>query len=900
MKQILIVLFLNGIALFLNAQSYNNDSIKGIALFNLAEENHNDYKAYVKYSEASLNYLRKCKLWEYYFESLSGLITAHFVQHNFIASDSIARIQEFELETLKPEAEIAYMTLMQLVVYYNRKSDYEKYYELCLKGLNIANHNKENVNINKELVFNNLGVVNQRLGNITDAILYFQLALETYRSTAPSNHDIPTWICGNLGNYYHSLKDLDNARKYFLKAMATINLIEEEGFRNRLKANIYKNYAVLLQTESNFDSAHYYLIQATIIPNIPLARVALTNKQLGVNYLKKGVYEKAEQVLQTALHQLQISYSDKHHHTSSGYQILSELYAMQNQFSKALDFNQHAITALIHDFSDSLNYKSNPTLDLDIISKTDLLKVLTKKGELLVELEEKDLALSTYELAIDLVYDIRKEYQSSESKLYLSENAAGIFEAALALSVDKYETTQNQEFLEKSFSISEKNKATLLLESVMDAEAKGKSSIPDSLLQFQYELKTNLALYNKAIRKLEKPGENEEQLKILKNQRFELLQSKLALGKKLEQQFPEYYQLKNELTVSTIAEVQQNLMKEAEIFVEYFYGEQNIYVFVIDRNYAGVKSIPKTKDNDVLLQDFIQMFSQPTNIQNEPKQFQQLSHQVFELLLKNDKIKMGSEFHKLIIVPDGLLNFIPFDALVMEIDSNSLFDSHQYLIHHFFSRYLYSTSLTLKQKNKTLPQHASVLAMAPIFEKQERNLETLRHSEVEFQNLHFDYLKILTGQETRLDSFYANASLFDIIHLSTHAETNTKDNPPAIHFFDSTLYLPEIFALNLTADLVVLSACQTHLGTLKKGEGVMSLARGFTFAGASSLISSLWSVKEEASALILSDFYQQLTNGLSKAESLHLAKLNYLNNNQITDYKKSPYNWAGLTHTRCG
>ena len=98
------------------------------------------------------------------------------------------------------------------------------------------------------------------------------------------------------------------------------------------------------------------------------------------------------------------------------------------------------------------------------------------------------------------------------------------------------------------------------------------------------------------------------------------------------------------------------------------------------------------------------------------------------------------------------------------------------------------------------------------------------------------------------------------------------------------------------ADLVVLSACQTNVGKLAAGEGVLGLGRGFIQAGAGSIIASLWNVNARGSGRVLGDFYQQLDAGSTKGMALHKAQISYLNDNTLRNLDKSPYLWAGLTY----
>ena len=102
--------------------------------------------------------------------------------------------------------------------------------------------------------------------------------------------------------------------------------------------------------------------------------------------------------------------------------------------------------------------------------------------------------------------------------------------------------------------------------------------------------------------------------------------------------------------------------------------------------------------------------------------------------------------------------------------------------------------------------------------------------------------------------------------------------------------LPEIYNLQLEADLVVLSACETAAGILKTGEGVMSLSRGFAWAGVPSTVTSLWKVNEEATAKIMVSFYENLRQNYPKDVALKQAKMTYLKNNP----EAAPYFWAAF------
>jgi CHAT domain-containing protein len=106
------------------------------------------------------------------------------------------------------------------------------------------------------------------------------------------------------------------------------------------------------------------------------------------------------------------------------------------------------------------------------------------------------------------------------------------------------------------------------------------------------------------------------------------------------------------------------------------------------------------------------------------------------------------------------------------------------------------------------------------------------------------------------------------------------------------LYAYELFGLQLDADMVVLSACETGTGKIAPGEGVLSMARAFRFAGARSVLMSLWKVDDAANASIMGDFYRLLGEGASKSEALRKAKLDYLDNSSAVSGQ--PFFWAAM------
>ncbi|NUM82175.1 CHAT domain-containing protein [bacterium] len=159
------------------------------------------------------------------------------------------------------------------------------------------------------------------------------------------------------------------------------------------------------------------------------------------------------------------------------------------------------------------------------------------------------------------------------------------------------------------------------------------------------------------------------------------------------------------------------------------------------------------------------------------------------------------------------------------------------------------------------------------------------------------FYKFTDASEER---FKSEAPKHRIIHLATHAIIDDKaplysklifaKNPKGRE--DGLLHTYELYNMRLNADLAVLSACNTGSGMLVRGEGVISLARGFLYAGCPSIVMSLWSIDDKSTSLLMRNFYEGLSQGLTKDEALRESKLKMINSGDPV--MSNPYYWAGF------
>jgi CHAT domain-containing protein len=268
---------------------------------------------------------------------------------------------------------------------------------------------------------------------------------------------------------------------------------------------------------------------------------------------------------------------------------------------------------------------------------------------------------------------------------------------------------------------------------------------------------------------------------------------------------------------------------------------------------------------------------------------------------------------KMTIVPDGKLSYITFEALLKDLpDTTSRIDfkNLSYLVRDHTVNYAYSARLLYNFPSHHRKAKAQVLAFAPEYKADTFFLENRKLTLVPLPGIQREVeliskeikTELFRGNDASEAHFREHSSEYDILHLAMHAFIN--DSLPAFSRFafaqepkgdmpenDGWLNTADIYNLDLNARLTVLSACNTGSGSLQKGEGVMSLARGFLYAGCPTIIMTLWEVEDNAGTEIMSSFYKNLKRGIYTDEALRLAKLEYLES--ANPRMAHPHYWLG-------
>lgn len=296
----------------------------------------------------------------------------------------------------------------------------------------------------------------------------------------------------------------------------------------------------------------------------------------------------------------------------------------------------------------------------------------------------------------------------------------------------------------------------------------------------------------------------------------------------------------------------------------------------------------------------------PSQADNQDLQaFARVSEELYQLLLQPIE---GIATSRLLLLPDGPLAYLPFSLLLCEsIGDDSPLNDWPFAVHRYSFNYQYTLESYLHHSpRKSRASQQGILAFAPKFKAGQlrgdgtRSAGTLHKNAEEVNYLMGKFpCNAFVGEAARLEAFKAQAADYAILHLATHAVANSTRGDDSFLAFAETeapadyqLRVSDIYELSISADLVVLSACETGLGEWQIGEGIVGLERAFTAAGAQSLVTTHWKVSDRASAQLMQYFYDHLAEGLPKDQALQQAQLHFMRTNE--SWLSHPFFWAGF------
>lgn len=566
-------------------------------------------------------------------------------------------------------------------------------------------------------------------------------------------------------------------------------------------------------------------------------------------------------------------------------------------------------------------------------------------------------ARSWLDHALSLIEALRSEFTNTDFKMSFFSDQQNVYLKVINLLLEMHAINPKGGYLERAFQVSEQQKARQLVDFLAEARFNIRKDVNPELIKQEQQLQNQIAAAGQLCTKLLNRSQTTEQGQVLSGQVEELTTELERVQSIIRQQSPAYAALTQSQPISTES-VQRQLLTPETVLLEFTLGTNQSYLWLVDQTQVSGYTLPGRSIIENAVSEFVSRISGKcaSTVEEIDQANQRLSEVLFSqvseklgkkrLLIVPDGVLCSVPFGALFL-PQSTSPTVKLPARIGDRNQSvPLVVRHEIVV-------LPSASTLLVTRQQTTTRHQAPKALAvfadPVFEKTDprlvqsnqnssgkrdqaapQNVTTKQAPEVqlkeevppEFQLPRIIYAQSLENVIRSLvppadriifQGFQANRSAitdvglgqYRVIHFSTHGFVN--QGQPALSgiilsLLDEQglkqpgfLFSSDIYNLNLPVELVVLSACETGIGKLVKGEGMIGLTRAFMYAGSSRVISSLWKVADESTVELMKRFYQHLfskTNPLPAAQALRAAQLEMLSGKNPK--WRQPFHWAAF------
>ncbi len=738
----------------------------------------------------------------------------------------------------------------------------------------------------KARILNNLGVLYANEGRNDEAIHQYQQSLKIAEEL--KNRRGIALLLNNMGSIFRDEGRFEEALSYFERSLKTREEIGDQwGIASALL-----NMGVTFGKQKHYDKAIDVYQKSIKISsqtgNKP--RVALTLRHLGEAFLNQGNYERAEENYRNALSIAK----EVHSKIIAGHSLegLGNSRIEQQKYSEAEEYFRQALTL----------GKEVTKPEMIWSACYGLAKVFEKQ-------ESHSQALKFYSEAIDEVEKVRARASSDEGKSSFLANHLRIYEDMIGFLYKLEQKYSRKNYDVQAFDYSERAKARMFLDTLAEFQSGIRKGLNKNQVRQERSLLRKISKFQGEVWNATTAEELQERTKKLRDVETELDQFVLNL----KFQNPQYAQLKYPEPYP-LSQIKKQLHSKA-VLLEFFVGEKESFVFAITSTSQQIGLLPGRTRLEESVRKYLERIRIPpkTSLGKSTSDLGQLfrnqARTLFQVLIApvEEQLK-GKE--DLILILDGILYYVPFETL--------LIDEDHLLIERFCITYAPSATIWASLQKKPKQQNAKALvAFAdPVLDSSTSsvdgtrfgNLERLRYSREEVEGIAslypHDLREIYLAEKATEEKFQnEEISQYEVVHFAAHALINeefprrsgivlsAQSNAES----DGFLQMHEIWNLDLNPELVVLSACETGLGKLVSGEGMVSLMRAFFYAGTKNVVVSFWNVDDNSTADLMKKFYVHMRSGKSPAESLRQAKLDMIreakSGSSYAAYQE-PYYWG--------
>lgn len=765
--------------------------------------------------------------------------------------------------------------------------------------------------------------------NHTKSLRILKKAQDIFRKTLPPEDNRLFQIKLALVRCYNNIGELDKGLEIAEEALRFIDnqpdlMMKRVNFN---KARIHQHLAKMQRKKGNLKEAknavnkalQYYKI---ILPpgHLNLASAYSEYFQIAI---KQGDLDTALKVLNKIKPILENSLPPRSPElVDYGYAKFARVYTSQKQYEKALNKSQKGFELITTHFKPS-NHLVNPDLDQIVEPEVGYYlgfeKLVALYGMAKQKRGDPSFLQKAYETALltdSIVNKIRADFLlRDEHNTWLKKNNQ-FYPLSIRAFNDLLKSPEigpsfKNQIKKNAFLFADKDKASMLSAAHAEREILNSGKVPDSLLHPIRRVNKQIDQISQKLKKIEDSAKRLN----FQNKRLVKFKKKHQLYQKLCNEYTGKCRQLKGLEVTDLGKLQKNLGDHNKNLVEYIGYDSIWFAITITPDKVHVTQLDGTQNIIGLIQRFREKITE--------RHFSagtKTGHQLYQKLVAPIEDQLTSE--NLVIVPDGIIGYLPFSALMNKRARSGNIDHSNFLLNQYVITYSPSASLwNYSKKNGGNKMERSKLrafmGFAPTFDSdltKENTLadreekDTLRgalgnipHAKQEVKDiLQFYPGKIQLGDKATEKQFKKLVPKFSIIHLATHGLLD--DENPAYNKLifardsgsseDGNLHTYELYNLDLNADLAVLSACNTGYGSIKQGEGVLNMARGFKVAGCPNILMTLWSIDDRSSSDLMNLFYKNLNQGKSKSKALQEAKLTYLkqNDQNVTN----PFYWAGF------
>ncbi|MEP0781156.1 CHAT domain-containing protein [Microcoleus sp. ZQ-A2] len=651
-------------------------------------------------------------------------------------------------------------------------------------------------------------------------------------------------------------------------------------------------------------------------------------------YLASGDYQKALEATQKAVAGLQkVGYRQGE---ANALRNLGKVYNALKQYEKALS-TYDQVLALRRTLGDRTGEAE--TLYNVAITQRD-------RGNL-------NEARTQIEAAINIVEDIRTRVTSQELRTSYFASVQNYYQFYIDVLMQLHKKEPSIGYDALALQASERARARSLLELLTEANADIRQGVDPEVLQRDRTLQQKLDAVEKRRIELFNGQWTDQQVEALEKETAALVAEYRQVQEQIRRTSPRYAALTQPQPL-TLAEIQQQVLDDDTMLLEYSLGEERSYLWAVTKTGITSYELPKREEIEAAAKEFYQLLnnrdyhlgtSRELGVEGHPGSSvdtNEAATKLSQMLLAPVAAQLGNK--RLLIVSDGALQYVPFTALpapgTLGVGARHVVPL---LVNHEIINLPSASTLAVLRKElndrKSAAKAIAVLA-DPVFGTNDPRLKSssgqgsgtqpedsninrralelsATTANVSFNRLPFTRQEaeqilalVPTTERMQAFDFAANRAIatnpelqnYRIVHLATHGILNSTQpelSGVVLSLVDEKgtlqngfLQLRDIFNLNLPAELVVLSACETGLGKEVRGEGLVGLTRGFMYAGTPRVVVSLWSVSDRATSELMVKFYKKmLQDGLKPAAALRAAQIEMWQQKQW----QAPYYWAAFT-----